>query len=101
MSTRHQQIIMKLLVRAAIALVLWIGDAAPAIAEPDSGETGPNPFGGLDCSCQETHPARSPEQREEIDRGIRDGLSAGSTPLSATSPINHGSNHIHDDNSDH
>ena len=69
---------MKILVSAAIALILWVGSAVPAIADLDSGETDPNPFGGLDCSCQEKYPARSPEQREEIDRGIRDGLSAWS-----------------------
>jgi hypothetical protein len=78
MSTRHQQIITKILVSAAIAPVLWVGCAVPATAAPDSGRTDPNPFAGLDCSCQEKYPARSPEQREEIDRGIRDGLSAWS-----------------------
>jgi len=78
MSTRHQQLITKILVSAAVAPVLWVGYAVPATAAPDSGRTDPNPFGGLDCSCQEKYPARSPEQREEIDRGIRDGLSAWS-----------------------
>jgi hypothetical protein len=82
MPTR-QRIIRKLLVSAAIALILWVGSAVPAIADPDSGGSDPNPFGGLDCSCQETYPASSPEQREEIDRGIRDGLSAWSTTLSS------------------
>ena len=69
---------MKILVSAAITLILWVGSAVPAIAGPDSGGTDPNPLGGLACSCQEKYPARSPEQREEIDRGIRDGLSAWS-----------------------
>src|ERR1700722_3446185 len=78
MSTRQQQIIARILVSAAIALVLWVGSAVPATAAPDSGRTDPNPFGGLDCSCQEKYPARDPEQREEVDRGIRDGLSAWS-----------------------
>lgn len=78
MSTRHQQIITKILVSAAIALVLWVGSAVPAIADPHSGGTGPNPFGGLDCSCYEKYPAPSPEQKAEIVRGIRDGLSAWS-----------------------
>jgi hypothetical protein len=45
---------------------------------PGLGRNRPNPLGGLDCSCQEKYPARSPEQKEEIDRGIRDGLSARS-----------------------
>ena len=73
MSTRYQQIIMKILVSASVALVLWVGSVVLAIADPDTGRTDPNPFGGLDCSCHEKHPAGSPEQREEIDRGIRDG----------------------------
>jgi hypothetical protein len=73
MSTRNQQIIMKILVSAAVALVLWVGSVVSAIADPDSGGTDPNLFGGLDCSCQEKNPARSPQQRVEIDRGIRDG----------------------------
>lgn len=64
---------MKILVSAAVALVLWVGSAVLAIADPDSGRTDPDPFGGLDCSCHEKYPAHSPEQRAEIDRGIRDG----------------------------
>ena len=78
MPTRHQHIILKLLVSAAIALVRLVRGAAPASADPDPGRTDPNPFGGIACSCQETYPAGSPEQREEMDRGIRDGLSAWS-----------------------
>jgi hypothetical protein len=85
MSTRHQQIIMKILVSAAVALVLWVGNVVPAIADPDSAGTDPNPFGGMDCSCQEKYPARSPEQRAEIDGGIRDGLSTWS-PLGYQRP---------------
>jgi hypothetical protein len=73
MSSRYQQIIMKILVSAAVALVLWVGSVVPAIADSDTGGTDPNPFGGLDCSCHEKYPAGSPEQRKEIDRGIRDG----------------------------
>jgi len=73
MSTRHQRIIVRILVSAAVALVLWVGSVVLAIADPDTGRTDPNPFGGLDCSCHEKYPAGSPEQREEIDRGIRDG----------------------------
>jgi hypothetical protein len=68
----------EILVSAAIAVVFWVGSAVPASADPDPGRTDPNPFRRLGCSCQEKYPARSPEQREEIDRGIRDGLSAGS-----------------------
>jgi hypothetical protein len=77
MSTRHQRIITKPLVNAAVALVLWVGSVGSAIADPGSAGTEPNPFGGIDCSCQEKYPDRGPEQGAEIDRGIRDGLSAG------------------------
>ena len=66
---------MKILVSDAIALILWVGSAVPAIADPHSGGTDPNLFGGLDCSCQEKYPSRSPEQREEIDRGIPGAIS--------------------------
>jgi hypothetical protein len=86
MPTRHQHLILKLLVSAAIALILWVGASAPASADPDPGRTDPNPFGGITCSCQEPFPASSPEQREDIDRGIRDGLSAWSIALSARHP---------------
>jgi hypothetical protein len=67
MPTRHQHIILKLLISAAIALVRLVGGAA-ASADPDPGRTDPNAFGGIACSCQETYPASSPERREEIDR---------------------------------
>jgi hypothetical protein len=86
MPTRNQHLILKLLVSAAIALILWVGAPAPAKADPDPGRTDPNPFGGITCSCREPYPASSPEQREDIDRGIRDGLSAWSIALSARHP---------------
>jgi hypothetical protein len=83
MPTRHQHIILKLLVSAVIALVRLVGGAPPASGDPDSGRTDPNPFGGIACSCQETYPASSPEQREEIDRGIRDVRLPGRQRLSS------------------
>ena len=86
MSTRHQQIITKSLVSAAIALFLWVGGTVAASADPDSDGTDSNPSGGRDCSCQETCPAGSTEQRKEIDRGIRDGLCAWSSGRSAGQP---------------
>jgi hypothetical protein len=60
---------------AAIVLGSYVGGTAPASADPDYG-TDPNPFGTLSCSCRETAPADSPAVKEEIDRGIREGLSA-------------------------
>jgi hypothetical protein len=77
MTTQHRRVITKILVSAAIALGSSVGAAAPASADPNAiGGTDPNPFGGLSCSCQETAPPGSPALREEIQRGIRAGLSA-------------------------
>jgi hypothetical protein len=44
-----------------------VGPRAPPGAEP-------NPFSALSCGCQQTTPAGG--AREEIDRGIGDGLRA-------------------------
>jgi hypothetical protein len=76
MTTPHYQVITKMLVSAAIAVGSCVGGAAPASADPNPIGTDPNPFGALSCSCQETASAGSPGLREEIDRGIRAGLSA-------------------------
>jgi hypothetical protein len=75
MRTQHYQVITKVLVSAAIAVVSYVGGAAPASANPNTIDTNPNPFGTLSCSCRETAPAGSPALREETDRGIRAGLS--------------------------
>jgi hypothetical protein len=85
MTTRHQRILTKLLVNAAIALVLWAGGTVAASAGRDSDGTDSNPS-GRDCSCQATCPADSTEQGTEIDRGIRDGLCAWSSGRSAGQP---------------
>ena len=78
MTTRHRRVITKILVSAAIALGSSVGAAAPASADPHAiGGTHPKLFSVLSCSCQETAPPGSPAQREEeIERGIRVGLSA-------------------------
>lgn len=69
MTTQHCQVITKILVSGAITLGACVGGAAPASGDP-------NPFGGLSCSCRGTAPAGSPDLREEIDRGLREGHSA-------------------------
>jgi hypothetical protein len=66
--------ITKILIGAAIALAAYVGGTATADGEPNPIGTDPSPFSALSCSCQETNPAGSLE--EEIDRGIRNGLSA-------------------------
>jgi hypothetical protein len=83
MTTQHHRVITKILVSAAIALGSYVGGAAPASADPNPILTDPNPiltdpnpFGALSCSCRETVPPGSPARREEMERGIRAGLSA-------------------------
>jgi hypothetical protein len=69
-------VITKLLVSDAIALGSCVGLAAPASADANPIGTDPNPFGALSCSCRETAPPGSPALSEEMERGIRAGLSA-------------------------
>jgi hypothetical protein len=72
----YQRVIAKILISAAIGLGWLVGGTAPAGADPNSFGTDPNPFSGFSCHCRETAPAGSPVLRDEIDRGIREGLSA-------------------------
>jgi hypothetical protein len=60
--------ITKLIVGAVIVLGSGAVAAAPASADP-------NPFGSLTCGCQSTAPASGAALRDQIDRGIRNGLS--------------------------
>jgi hypothetical protein len=69
-------LITKMLVSAAIVLGTAVVGAASASADPNLPGNQPNPFGGLTCSCQDTAPASGRALREQIDRGIREGLSA-------------------------
>ena len=66
---RRHRLIMKLLAGFPIALGCYVAGAAPVGADP-------NPFSTLSCSCRQTAPVGSADPREEIDRGIREGLSA-------------------------
>ena len=61
---------------AAVALGPWLGAAARAGADPDAMDPGPSPFSSLSCGCREAAPADGPAERQEIERGIREGLSA-------------------------
>jgi hypothetical protein len=76
MTTQHHQVITKILASAAIALGFCIVGAAPASADPNPAGNGPNPYGGLHCSCHETAPPGSAALRAEIARGLREGHSA-------------------------
>jgi hypothetical protein len=66
--------ITKIGVGAAIALSAYVGGTAPAGGEPNPAGNDPDLFSVLSCRCQESTPAGL--AREEIDRGIRDGLHA-------------------------
>jgi hypothetical protein len=70
------RVALRTLVGVTIAIACWVGRAAPAGADPDTLGTGADPFGGLSCSCPETAPIGGPAVMGEIDRGIREGLSA-------------------------
>lgn len=67
--------ITKMIVGAVIVLGSGAVAAAPASADPNPSSTHPNPFGSLTCSCQSTAPASGAALRDQIDRGIRNGLS--------------------------
>lgn len=67
--------ITKMLVSAAIVLGSWGVAAAPAGADPNQSDTHSNPFGGLTCNCQQTTPPGGPALTDELDRGLRMGLS--------------------------
>ena len=75
-SARYRHLVTRLPLGIAIALGCCVGSAPPTDADPDSAGTDPNPFGTLSSSRRETSPPGSAERREEIDRGIREGLSA-------------------------
>ncbi len=75
--------IAKVLVSMAIAVSACAGVAAPASADANPAGPDPNPFGTLSCDCQKTAPPDSPAATNEIDRGIRSGLSAAAPGLPA------------------
>jgi hypothetical protein len=74
MKHRCNQVITKLLFGAAIALCPGVTGAAPASAHPHSVGSDPNPFSTLSYSRRETAPADSPVWRDEVKRGIQEGL---------------------------
>ena len=67
--------ITKMIVGAVIVLGSGAVAAAPASADPNPSSTHLNPFGSLTFSCQSTAPASGAALRDQIDRGIRNGLS--------------------------
>jgi hypothetical protein len=80
---RHHRAITQILVGAAIALGAGLAAAAPAAADPNAITTDPNPYGTLGCNCRGTAPAGSAQLSEEINRGLREGLTASVPGLPA------------------
>jgi hypothetical protein len=74
MSTANR-VTTKILVSAAIALAAGIAGAAPAAADPNAIGLDPNPFGTLGCNCRGTVPSDGPQLRQQINRGMGEGLS--------------------------
>jgi hypothetical protein len=72
----YHRLATKMLVSAAIVLGPGLWGAAPASADRNSMGTDPNPFGTLSCSCPKSAPADGPALTGDIDRGLREGLSA-------------------------
>jgi hypothetical protein len=76
----------KMLGGFAIATSCCVAGAAPAPADPDAHGAEPNPYGTLRCGCPDAAGPDSAERRNEINRGIRQGLSAWVPGLPPPSP---------------
>jgi hypothetical protein len=61
-------LITKALVTGAIAVVIGVGAAAPALADPPT-------FSEISCSCQPPAPLFVPPAPDPITQGIQQGLS--------------------------
>ena len=73
------KVITKTVVSVAIVLGSCVVAATPASA--DEVTIDPNPFGALSSGPQETALTSGPAVREELERGIRGGLSASPESL--------------------
>lgn len=60
--------IAKALVTGAIAVLVGVGEAAPALADPAT-------FTDITCSCQAPAPQAGPSVPDQINQGIRQGFS--------------------------
>jgi hypothetical protein len=69
MTTRGYGLIIRIFAGGAVAVGCCAGAAPPAGADPD-------PYGGLHCSCRGPTSIGSAETTREIERGLREGLSA-------------------------
>ena len=71
---RYHREIGTVMITGAIALGFNVAVAATASADPSA-------FSTLSCNCQETAPPGSPARKDEIIRGIRQGLPKWSPAL--------------------
>ncbi|HME76094.1 MAG TPA: hypothetical protein VKI00_10710 [Mycobacterium sp.] len=60
--------IIKALATGAIAALVGLGLAAPALADPTT-------FNNIACSCQAPAPQAGPSIQDQISQGIQQGLS--------------------------
>ena len=60
--------IIKALATGAIAALVGLGLAAPALADPTT-------FNNIACSCQPPAPQSAPTIQDQINQGIQQGLS--------------------------
>jgi hypothetical protein len=74
MSIATREVARKFLIGAAV-LVVGVGAAAPAGAEPDAVDVNGNLFGGLTCTCEQTAPVTGPGVGDEISRGLHNSHS--------------------------
>ncbi len=71
----------------AIATSCCVAGAAPAHADPDAQGGELNPYGTLRCGCPDAAgPSTREPNRNEINRGFREGLSARIPGLPPPSP---------------
>jgi hypothetical protein len=77
-------LIAKILASVALVLILGIGGVAPSGAASCTKPATPagadsDQFRALDSRCREAPPGNSAQQRAELERGLRDGLTKGRT----------------------
>jgi hypothetical protein len=73
---RNDRVITRWLIGLAIAFgVGFVSGTVSGVLEAAPAGADPSPFNTLSCSCQESAPPGSPARRDEITRGLRQGLS--------------------------
>ncbi|WP_131811892.1 hypothetical protein [Mycobacterium mantenii] len=65
----------KTLTCVALIVVFCAVRPAPAVADPSPGGSNLNPFGNLSCGCGPSAPTDGATRKQQIRRGMRQGLS--------------------------